>query len=325
MENTTDCPLLGNWTGTQLQHSIGCQDGPASWSANPAQDAEGYLAFGPYVVFPNPPIATQASFTGYVYFTLAIDNNTAPPPAGSTYEIVAVLEVNDATAQKVIGTYNVTRQSFKAANTPQQFWFYSGEILNGHQIEFRVKWLDRAYLRLDKVQFQPNRGAGFCTATVDAHVISECPKPDASWTGAQLQHGIGRQDGTSGWSANPAQDAPGYLIFGPYYTGLTPAFNNPSVVEGTAYFNLTIDNNTADNNSVATLDAYDATSKQRLGSRVITRKNFAKANSPVEFAVQIAGWPVGHQVEFRVYWKDQVYIRVNKIQFNSQNVFNCPK
>lgn len=117
-------------------------------------------------------------------------------------------------------------------------------------------------------------------------------------------HGIGRAD-DGGWSANTAQDAPGFLQYGPYVSDI-PAGNRIAI------FTMMIDNNTANNDGVVSIDVFNATTGTVLASKVITRYMFLKANCYDVFRLnytQIAG----HTIEFRVYWNDKSYTKISKV------------
>jgi len=87
------------------------------------------------------------------------------------------------------------------------------------------------------------------------------------WEAEDLYHQIGRSD-DDGWSANTTQDNAGFLIYGPYVTDIP-------VGENIAVFKAKIDNNSADDLVVMTLEVYDATADTIIASRQITRTQFA--------------------------------------------------
>ena len=122
--------------------------------------------------------------------------------------------------------------------------------------------------------------------------------------GAQLSHAVGRADG-DGWSANTAQDGPGHMIFGPYVSDI-PGGNR------TAEFRLQEDNNTANNDEVVKLDIYDITANTVLNNSIVTRGQFSAANAYQDFNLTF-GNTAGHLLEFRVYWLDKSYVKVDKI------------
>lgn len=118
-----------------------------------------------------------------------------------------------------------------------------------------------------------------------------------------FQHVVGTASGT-GWQASAGVS--GYLTYGPYITSL-PAQSL------TAYFKLVSDT-VGGGTNVFYIDIYDATSGQILGTRLVTRADFAAANVeqtiPMNFSM--AG-RAGHQVEFRVWTYGSNYARINKV------------
>jgi flagellar biosynthesis GTPase FlhF len=128
----------------------------------------------------------------------------------------------------------------------------------------------------------------------------------------QLSHQIGRQEG-SVWSANTAQDATGYLVYGPYIDTV-PSGNH------SADWRLSIDNNTANNEAVLGLDVYS--NGQTLAGRTVTRQEFTAANTFQTFSLNFTS--TGQQdLEFRVYWLDKAYIKCDWVQLNmSQTTYS---
>ncbi len=98
------------------------------------------------------------------------------------------------------------------------------------------------------------------------------------------------------------------MSYGPYTT-VIPAGSR------TANFILQVDNNTANNNLLLTIDAFDGTTWQQLGSRDIGRMDFTAANAPVTFPVSFTN-PGGHQLEFRIQFHGGSYILEHRIEVN---------
>ena len=121
---------------------------------------------------------------------------------------------------------------------------------------------------------------------------------------SHLQHLIGRKE-ADGWSATTRDDSSGFLAYGPYTT-LIPAGQR------VATFRLLIDNNSANNDRVVTLDIYDATAKHVLAQRDINRRDFLNANQYQDFAV-VFDSPSANRLEFRTYWHDRAYIRQDSV------------
>ncbi|MDP9314519.1 MAG: hypothetical protein M3R24_27185, partial [Chloroflexota bacterium] len=135
------------------------------------------------------------------------------------------------------------------------------------------------------------------------NTIAQRGATELSWTAQELPHHVGRADG-DGWSANVAQDATGYLQYGPYTTEV-------GVGDHQAVWKLQIDNNTANNEAVARVDVYDWTANTVLVQREITRQEWTAAGTPQEFALPfiIGSSQVGHQLEFRVWWHDTAAVK----------------
>lgn len=126
------------------------------------------------------------------------------------------------------------------------------------------------------------------------------------WNDPNLQHETGRPD-VNGWLAQTSIDAPNkYMVYGPYATDI-PAGNH------TAFFDLIIDNNTADNNLMVTLDVRDNVTGQVLASRELRRQDWTHASSYERFELDFANPTAGHDLEFRVFWHGASYIKVGTI------------
>lgn len=126
-----------------------------------------------------------------------------------------------------------------------------------------------------------------------------------------LSHGVGRVEG-SGWSAVVSVDSVGYLSYGPYAENWGEGDVNVS-------FYLLVDNNTANNAIVATLDVYDVTTGETLKTKNIRRQDFAGALSSQAFTlpVSLAG-RAGHIMEARVLWLAESYMKMDRIVVKSK-------
>ena len=124
--------------------------------------------------------------------------------------------------------------------------------------------------------------------------------------GTLLSHGIGRADG-DGWSANTAQDSPGHLVYGPYATDIPTG--SRSVI-----FRMLVDNNTANNDNVVTVDVYNADSGTTLASQVVSRQQWSAANAYQNFSLAFYYPTEGQRLEFRVYWHDKSYLKIDSVQ-----------
>ena len=122
--------------------------------------------------------------------------------------------------------------------------------------------------------------------------------------GTSLAHETGRLE-TDGWLCQVGIDAPNkHMIYGPYDTSV-PAGGN------TAQFRLSTDNNTANDDQVVSVDAYDSTAGQVLASTIITRKQFSAAGQYVTFSLPFTVAADNHALELRVYWYGNAYTKVD--------------
>src|SRR5690606_26186338 len=85
-----------------------------------------------------------------------------------------------------------------------------------------------------------------------------------------LSHLIGKIDGT-GWSVK-STDGSSVMSYGPYATHWPQANYD-------AIFTLSVDNVSADNHKVATLDVFDFTSSRVIASMDVYRKDFKAVHS----------------------------------------------
>ncbi len=132
----------------------------------------------------------------------------------------------------------------------------------------------------------------------------------------QLSKQIGRRDGSTR-SANVAQDAAGYLTFGPYITRL-PADTYQ------ATWRMAIDNVTANNEAVVTIDVYTIDTNTVLVSRTITRQEFAQANVFQDFTLNFTHSAPGNRLEWRTNWFDNSYLKVDYIEVSAQQTPTAP-
>jgi hypothetical protein len=133
-------PMQWNAQDPALGHIIGTADfntGFPGWSAS-VGDGANWLQYGPY---------TTLSQTGnyLALWTLQIDFNYN----NGVNEVVAIVDVNDATTQTRIGSLQIHRQDFNVNNVDQVFEvpFLVNPSIAGHQFEFRIWWNNFAYIR----------------------------------------------------------------------------------------------------------------------------------------------------------------------------------
>lgn len=130
--------------------------------------------------------------------------------------------------------------------------------------------------------------------------------PAQGWTfqAEALLHQCGRAD-TSGWSASTARDNAGFMVYGPYTTAIPGGYRK-------ATYWLMVDNTTANNDIVVTLDVYDATARKILGTRRLRRSEFASPWQYQAFELWFDAPGVGH-LEFRTYWHDTSYVCEDRV------------
>ncbi|WP_434384358.1 GxGYxYP domain-containing protein [Melittangium boletus] len=122
--------------------------------------------------------------------------------------------------------------------------------------------------------------------------------------GPHVRHGTGRLEG-NGWLAQVGIDAANqYMITGPYAADIPVGGN-------TAFFDLTVDNNTANSDVVVTVDVRDNTTGALLAQRDITRTDFKVAGSYQRFELPFTNPEAGHGLEFRVYWYGRAYTKID--------------
>ncbi len=122
--------------------------------------------------------------------------------------------------------------------------------------------------------------------------------------GPALSHKTGRLE-TDGWLCQVGIDTPNdHMIYGPYDTTV-PAGPN------TALFRLKIDDNTADDALVVTLEAYDSTSGKSLATQNVTRKQFTVAGDYTTFSLPFSLDADNHALELRVFWTGAAYTKAD--------------
>ncbi len=139
---------------TQLNHDVGHLDGTA-WTATPALDPAGYLAFGPYTTALPGGLVLEARFR--------LKSSSASGTA-----TVAKIDVNDATRSKVLVSHDIAAQDFGSAGTWKDFAIQFTP-LSTHSIELRTYFSDVTEISLDEVTVVetglrpgPQPGSGGC-------------------------------------------------------------------------------------------------------------------------------------------------------------------
>lgn len=113
-------------------------------------------------------------------------------------------------------------------------------------------------------------------------------------------HQTGRLDG-DGWSVRVGDPKDRAMNFGPYTTAVNPG-------QRTATFRLMIDNRSANNDHILTIDVYDANSDRVIASRKVTRGQFSSASAYQNFDLSFTAQS-GQRLEFRTFWHGGAYVR----------------
>ena len=121
-------------------HDQGKKEGDG-WACNTADHFKNYMVYGPY-------IKTIPAGNWTVIFRMLVDNNTAD----NGY--VVELEAFDAISAKKLAKVGITRKQFWEPNKYQDF-AVNFTTDGNDSLEFRVHWLDIAYIKVDNVRVQP--------------------------------------------------------------------------------------------------------------------------------------------------------------------------
>lgn len=268
-----------------IGHQTGVAEPDGTWFAQQGfgQPTNGFFSFGPYTTIKEPGDYVAAwSLKAYLE---CICNNASlgPDPA------VANLDVNDANMQTVIASRQPLQGEFPGFGTNEEEATFGTFFLPftldstraGHQFEFRVFWFNTSSLTELNLGYVP-----------------------LQWNAQNpsLGHQIGRADG-GGWSAS-VTDPQGFMQYGPYTT-----LSNPG--NYVALWTLAVDNNSANDNVVATLDINDATTQTEITSLQIGRLQFFEPFTDQVFQLPftIDSKTVGHQFEFRIFYPHTSYVR----------------
>ena len=266
---TLDSDMIYEAEGPAFSHKVGRQVGDG-WQATVSQDGSDHMLYGPYVTT-TPQGQNQAIFrfkTGSI--------------SGSNADIVTI-DVNDTTAGSTIASRTVKKEDFKVAGVYQDFILDYTNVA-GHSLEFRMKFLDKTDITVDKV--------------INRSTVSFMP------ANLNLQHGLGVRE-ADGWSANKG-DGTGYLVYGPYVTDLSAGSHTATfraMVEKVPILNY---------DEIMTIEAYDATAGTVLASSTIKRNKFGSAYTYKDFSVSFTN-TAGHALEFRVYFNNKSYLKVDRV------------
>lgn len=119
----------------------------------------------------------------------------------------------------------------------------------------------------------------------------------------------------------------GWVSYGPNESIGNQIGTGPHV----AYFSFLVDNNSADDDPIVTVEVYDADTGKTLASNLITRKMFTTANEYVRFPLYFNIEPekINNRLEFRTYWHGYSYLRQDLVsvygdESPNPNDFNDP-
>jgi hypothetical protein len=278
-----------------------------------ATKTQGYLCRTPQISgLPEKPLE--------VCFSIFVDNNTYDDA------IILILDVYDALKKEVIAIKTLPRKQFPKSQTFNLIKLPFRPPKEA-QLEFRVYYFGYAYVAVDKMAvIEPDKiSLQDPTDIPDLHspIPSPSPGPDPSPSPEptptpESKEGLVEVFNVSnlhsnhpgvfpdkGGKAIMATTEQGFLAFGQYVTGY------PSKTLD-VYFSVFIDNNTADNRRILTLDVYDSFQNKLLTSAFITRKQFPVAGAFSLFKLSFT--PVEQsRLEFRICYNGWAYVAADKI------------
>ena len=109
-----------------------------------------------------------------------------------------------------------------------------------------------------------------------------------------------------GGKAIRATEQQGFLCFGQYKTGYP-------TIPLQAFFSVKIDRNTGDDRNILILDVYDHHTDRVIGKRLMTRKDFPRANEFCLFAFDFTPPSAQANMEFRAYYMGAASVSADKI------------
>jgi hypothetical protein len=124
-----------------------------------------------------------------------------------------------------------------------------------------------------------------------------------------FQHRGGAAE-ADGWSATPGRHNATVILYGPFVKDL------PGGGPHTATFRIMSD--AAPRRAVAQIDVFDLTTNDLLAQREILWREFDQPMTYQDFALQFFCEPA-HNLEFRVHWKQNAYVRVDRVTVAPSN------
>jgi hypothetical protein len=124
---------------------------------------------------------------------------------------------------------------------------------------------------------------------------------------------IGNKNG-DGRSAMASEK--GFIQYGPYLNvdqlgGIPNSSSNLTAGKHTATFTLMVDNNSANNNRILTIDVYDSVTGKSIKKMDLTRKMFKAAKSYQDFTLEFDAKP-GQKLEFRTFSWGGSWVKLDK-------------
>lgn len=114
-------------------------------------------------------------------------------------------------------------------------------------------------------------------------------------------HQLGQRKDLKEWDVHVSQTNEKYLTFGPYTTAVPDG-------QAVAIFSLALDNVSADNLKIITLDVFDSTTGTTLSRRELKRMDFSTPFQAQEFELNFVA-TAQHALEFRVFYHNYAYVR----------------
>lgn len=287
-----------------------------------ATTTKGYLGLSPIIgAYQGKPLPETPLD---VYFSVFIDNNTYDDA------VILILDVYDTAAKQVLTNWAITRKQFPKAQAFNLLKLSITPSSTSH-LELRVYYFGFAHVILDKIALvrpdqlqKPIMDASDLPdvhTPVSAEESSEKETPQEEpeekptvedqdgilglFLVAHLPHTHPEAFADKGGKAIKATTREGFLAYGPYIEGL------PSKALD-VYFSLHVDNNTAENRHLLTLDVYDSLNQKILAEKQITRQQFPVAGKFVFFKLSFTP-PAQSRLEFRILYKGYSYVAADKI------------
>jgi hypothetical protein len=194
-------------------------------------------------------------------------------------------------AEFVLDTSNIAMGSPFNMNNPS--------FLNGPGIIYAYLIQGKPYNGVIRLACGRAHSTDATTWVDDGHVLEIGGEWQWVFPASSFAHNVGRAS-ANGWCAIAGTDKAGYMCFGPYTTTIPGGPNNAS-------FRLMIDNITAPDDHVVTLEVNDATTTKVIASNLVTRHQFPSANNFTIHHLNFESQP-GHSLEFRVWWHGVAFI-----------------